>query len=160
MAKLTEPQKLFIIQALACFDTPTQVVDAVREEFGIEIHRRQVAEYDPSKISGRGQISAKLVALFESTRAAFLKETSQIPIANQAVRLRTLQRLATLAENQRNVALAAQLVEQAAKEVGGAFTNRREITGKGGGPIEQASTTTSVTLEEFQQIARRVADEV
>ena len=159
MAKLTEPQKLFIVQALACFDTPTQVSEAVRNEFGVEIDRRRVHEYDPTKIAGRN-MAAKLKAIFEETRAAFLKDVSTIPIASQAYRLRSLNRLLQKVENQGNTALAAQIIEQAAKEAGGAFSNRRELTGKGGGPIEQATTTTSVTLEEFQQIARQVADEV
>lgn len=159
MATLTEPQKLFIVQALACYDTPTQVSIAVREEFGIDVDRRRVQEYDPTRVGGRS-LGKKLKAIFEETRAAFLKDVSTIPIASQAYRLRTLNRLLVKVEGQGNTALAAQLVEQAAKETGGTFTNRREVTGKNGGPIEQATTTTAVTLEEFQQIARQVADEV
>ncbi len=34
MATLTDDVKAFIVQALACFDTPSQVVDAVKEEGG------------------------------------------------------------------------------------------------------------------------------
>lgn len=134
MAKLTEPQKLFIVKALACFDTPTQVANAVREEFGIEVDRRQVAEYDPSKASGR-DVSAKLRAIFDATRQAFKDDVSTIPIASQAYRLRTLNRLLVKVEGQGNTALAAQLVEQAAKETGGTFTNRREVTGADGAPV-------------------------
>lgn len=159
MASLTEPQKLFIVKALACYDTPSQVSAAVREEFGIEVDRRRVQEYDPNRAGTRG-LGKKLAAIFKETREAFLKDVSTIPIASQAYRLRTLNRLLVKVEGQGNTALAAQLVEQAAKEAGGAFTNRRELTGAKGGPIEQATTTTAVTLEEFQQIARQVADEV
>lgn len=32
--------------------------------------------------------------------------------------------------------LASSLLEQAAKEVGGSYTNRREVTGANGGPME------------------------
>lgn len=159
MANLTEAQKLFIVQALACYDTPTQVSVAVREEFGIDVDRRRVHEYDPTRVGGRG-LGKKLKAIFDETRKAFLADVSAIPIASQAYRLRTLNRLLTKVEGQGNTALAAQIIEQAAKEAGGAFTNRREVTGKNGGPIEQATTTTTVTLEEFQTIARQVADEV
>jgi hypothetical protein len=141
MAKLTEPQKLFIVKALACYDTPTQVATAVREEFGIEVDRRQVQEYDPTKVNGR-DISKKLRAVFEATRKEFLEQIADLPIANQAFRLRTLQRMVTKAESQGNMALVAQLLEQAAKEVGGALTNRRELTGKGGGPIQSESRRT------------------
>ena len=159
MAKLSDPQKLFIVKALACFDTPSQVAAAVKEEFGIEVHRRQVAEYDPSKASGR-DVGARLKAVFDETRKAFLADVAAIPIANRAVRLRMLQQMCLHAEERGNMTLTAQLLEQAAKEAGGLFTNRREMTGQGGGPIEQASTTTSVTLEEFYRTARRLAQEV
>ena len=134
MATLTEPQKLFIVQALACYDTPTQVSNAVREEFGIEVDRRRVHEYDPTRLGGRG-LGKKLKAVFDETRKAFLADVSTIPIASQAYRLRTLNRLLVKVEGQGNTALAAQLVEQAAKETGGTFTNRREVTGADGAPV-------------------------
>ncbi|RSP38220.1 DUF2280 domain-containing protein, partial [Acinetobacter baumannii] len=35
MATLKEPIKIFIVQSLACFDTPQQVADAVKQEFGV-----------------------------------------------------------------------------------------------------------------------------
>lgn len=37
MPALNDDQKLFIVQALACFDTPTQVIEAVKQEFGVEV---------------------------------------------------------------------------------------------------------------------------
>ncbi len=37
MAALKEPVKIFIVQALACRDTPQEVVDLVKQEFGIQI---------------------------------------------------------------------------------------------------------------------------
>ncbi len=159
MATLTDVQKLFIVRALACFDTPTQVAQAVQEEFGIEIHRRQVAEYDPSKASGR-DVGAKLKAVFNATRAEFLEDVAAVPIANLSVRLRILQRMVVEADQRGNSAMVARLLEQAAKEVGGLMTNRRELTGKGGGPIEQTGTGTIMTLSEFYEAARKVATEV
>ena len=53
MAALKEPVKIFIVQSLACFDTPQQVADAVKQRFGIEIDRRQCEAYDPTKQLGR-----------------------------------------------------------------------------------------------------------
>lgn len=134
MAALNDQVKLAIVQALACFDTPSQVVEMVKQEFGIEISRQQAGTYDPTKASGKN-MGAKLVEVFYATRKAFLENTAAIPIAQQAYRLRVLQRALQRVEGQGNVALAAQLLEQAAREVGGAFTNRRELTGKDGGPI-------------------------
>ena len=129
MAALTEDEKLFIVQALACFDTPSQVADAVKEEFGTVVTRMQVANYDPTKPAG-SKVSKKLAEIFHATRKAFLENVSQIPIANQAVRLRMLQKTATKAQTQGNTVVVMQACEQAAKEVGGAFTNRRELTAK------------------------------
>lgn len=134
MAKLDDHVKLYIVQALACFDTPQQVADAVKEEFGIVVTRMQVQGYDPTKTRGR-DLSAKLRAVFEATRKRFLDEVEQVPIASQTYRLRNLQRLHEQAVQRKNLQLAAALLEQAAKEVGGAFTNRREHSGPNGAPI-------------------------
>ena len=140
MAALTEAEKLFIVQALACFDTPTQVADAVKEEFGTIVTRMQVANYDPTKPAG-AKVSKKLAEIFHATRKAFLENVSQIPIASQSYRMRVLQRTLNTVERQGNTAMVATVLEQAAKEVGGAFTNRRELTGAGGKPIETRSMT-------------------
>ena len=134
MAALKDPVKLVIVQALACFDTPSQVVDLVKQDFGLTITRQQASSYDPTKASGKN-VGAKLRAVFDSTRAAFLEMKTQIPIAQQAFRLRTLQKELERAQQRGNSAMVSQLLEQAAKEMGGAFTNKREIAGAGGGPL-------------------------
>ena len=102
MATLTDDVKAFIVQALACFDTPHQVSDAVKEQFGLTVSRQQCEAYDPSKKIGAA-LSKKWRELFEETRKQFLAETGSIPIANQAYRLRVLNRLLVKAEKQGNV---------------------------------------------------------
>ena len=133
--KLSEGVKTFIVQSLACFDTPSVVVDAVRKEFGETITRQSVEGYDPNKKAGCN-ISGKWKSLFEETRKTFLEDTATIAISHRAVRLRALQRMAEKAESQGNMVLAANLMEQAAKEVGDSFTNRRALVGADGGAIE------------------------
>lgn len=139
MATLTDAAKRFIVQALACYDTPTQVAEAVNEEFGFSLPRQQIAKYDPTKVSG-AQLAQKWRDLFASTRERFRKEVSEIPIADQAYRLRTMQRLLDESIRRKNVVLASQLLEQAAKESGGMFTNKRELSGPNGGPIPMMPT--------------------
>mgnify|MGYP003945181537 CR=1 FL=1 len=124
MAALRDEVKLFIVQALACFDTPTQVSVAVKDEFGLDVPRQQVATYDPEKYVGR-QLSAKWKTIFNDTRARFREDTAAIPIASRAFRLRALARMAQQAEGMRNIALAIAVIEQAAKEVGDVYVNRR-----------------------------------
>lgn len=124
MATLSNDVKAFIVQALACFDTPSQVAAAVKEEFGIEVSRQQCESHDPTKYAGR-DLAKRWRVLFEDTRKRFREETADIPIANRAHRLRTLGRMAEKAEGMRNLALTAQLLEQAAKEVGDVYVNRQ-----------------------------------
>ncbi|WP_336872631.1 DUF2280 domain-containing protein [Pseudomonas juntendi] len=124
MAALRSEVKAFIVQALACFDTPSQVVEAVKKEFSVDVSRQQCESHDPTKFAGRG-LAKRWVALFEDTRKRFREETAEIPIANRAYRLRALGRMAEKAESMRNLALTAQLLEQAAKECGDMYVNRK-----------------------------------
>lgn len=131
MAALKDEVKAFIVQALACFDTPSQVVAAVKEQFGIEVTRQQCELYDPTKHAGR-TLAAKWVTLFHDTRKRFREETADIPIANRTYRLRALGRIAEKAENMRNLPLVLQVLEQAAKETGDMYVNR-QVKQDGGG---------------------------
>lgn len=126
MATLKGEVKAFIVQSLACFDTPSQVVELVKKEFGLSITRQQVESHDPTKANGKG-LAQKWVELFHETRKRFQTELSDIPIANKAYRLRALDRMMTKAEGMRNMALAASLMEQAAKEVGDAYSNKQKV---------------------------------
>lgn len=134
MPRLTEAQKVFIVTRLACYDSPSEVVEACRQEFGLDVDRGQVWTYDAATPANRGRMSAELVALFDDTRKRFLDEVTDVPIANKAVRLRKLQQLVDgLLTGTLKVpaALVAQLLEQAAKESGDAFTNRHKIEHSG-----------------------------
>lgn len=139
MAALKGEVKAFIVQSLACFDTPSQVVDAVKKEFGIAVTRQQVESHDPTKANGKG-LAQKWVDMFNDTRERFQKEISDIPIANKAYRLRALNRMANNTETMRNYALTAQLMEQAAKEVGDAYTNKQKVEHSGGVAVSSVAS--------------------
>ena len=157
MAALKPEIKAFIVQSVACFDTPSQVVESVLKEFGIQITRQQVEQNDPTKISGKG-LAQKWVDLFNRTRDRFLNEISDIPIANKAYRLRVLQRMSTTAEGMKNLGMTAQLLEQAAKEVGDADSNKQkvELTGKDGGPLNQVTYTAEDYAKAQQKLEGRL----
>jgi hypothetical protein len=129
--KYSDEVKTRIVQSLACFDSPSVVAKAIKAEFGVDISSQAVEAYDPNKVAGK-KLSSRFRQLFDETRKAFLEDTSKIAISHRAVRLRALQRMAEKAENGGNMVLAASLMEQAAKEVGDSYTNRRELTGKDG----------------------------
>lgn len=130
MAGIDQEVKAFIVTRLACFDSIPDVVRATKEEFGVTVSRQQVQFYDPTRKAGE-RLGAKMKQLFKEQREKFLQGTSSIPIAHKAVRLRTLQRLVDKAEERGNTALVAILLEQAAKEMGGMFTNRTRVEASG-----------------------------
>lgn len=130
-SKLKDEVKTFIVQSLACFDTPGVVAEAVKREFAETITRQTVECYDPNKRAG-SRLSERWRVLFAETRKVFLDDTSKIGISHRSVRLRALDRMAARAEDRGNMVLAKDLLKQAAEEMGNAFTNRRELTGKDG----------------------------
>jgi hypothetical protein len=134
---MTDEVKAFVVQALASFDTPSQVAEAVKAEYGITLSPQAVQLYDPTKYAGR-KLAAKWRAMFDKARKAFIEDSSSIPIAHRSTRLRALQRMASAAEKRGNFPLAAQLHKQAAEEMGNAYTNRRELTGKDGKDLPAA----------------------
>jgi hypothetical protein len=103
MAVLRSEVKVFIVQALACFDTPSQVVAAVKTEFGIEITRQQCETHDPTKFAGQ-KLGKTWVDLFH-------------------------------AETMKNIGLAMQILEQAAKETGDIYVNRARKEEVGDQPV-------------------------
>lgn len=129
-AKLDDEARTFVVIQNAHWIAPRAVAKAVKEQYGIDITPQAVEAYDPTKAAGKG-LASKWKALFEETRKRAIEEEADIGIAHRNVRLRALHRMAATAENQGNLALAAQLLEQAAKEQGEVFTNARVL--KGGG---------------------------
>ncbi|MFD1558672.1 DUF2280 domain-containing protein [Paraburkholderia silviterrae] len=159
MATLTDDVKRRIVQGLACYDTPSQVARAIKEEFGLSVTPQQCEAYDPTKAAGKG-VGKKYRAIFEAARAAYLQDQELIPIAHRARRLRILDRMCNEAEARGNVKLTMKLLEQAAKEVGGMYTttHKLEHTGKGGGPIQWLPPSNE-DLGEAEKIYRRVMGE-
>ncbi|MFK3794734.1 DUF2280 domain-containing protein [Pseudomonas sp. NPDC088444] len=143
MAVLRSEVKAFIVQALACFDTPSQVVASVKTEFGIDITRQQVESHDPTKYAGQ-KLGQKWADLFHQCRTRFREETADIPIANRAFRLRAMNRFVERAETMKNIALALQVLEQAAKETGDMYVNRQKKADDESEPVVPTSVTVQV----------------
>jgi hypothetical protein len=127
--KLKDDHRAFVVQRLATFDTPKEVVDALKREFGIELTPQGAEAYDPGKRAGR-QLSQRWRDLFDATRAKFLAKLEEIPAANKAVRVRWLERMALKAEERGNFQMAALMLKQIAEELGNVYTNTRQVSGK------------------------------
>ena len=123
MAQLKDSERQKIVRRLACFESPTEVVEWAEEELGKDLNRRQVWHYDPTRSDETAQ---KWEKLFKKTREAFLSDLDTIPLSHRAVRLRELQRLYDRLKDEDETE-AARLLKQAAKEVGEKFTNKEEV---------------------------------
>lgn len=157
MATLSDPQKLHIVQELARFRTPSQVVESVQAEFSASVTPSQVQAYDPTKQSGR-KLSKKWREIFDATRKRYLDDVADVPLAHRGYRLQQLQVLfdkALRMGRDGNVPLAKEILLEAEKIMGEIYTNRRllEHTGKDGGPIQ----TEDVALTDEERAGRIAA---
>lgn len=136
---MPDDAKDFAVLCFARFMRPGQVIAAIQERYGITIDRRLIQNYDPTTAKGQS-LGKKRKALFEAMRERFLKDLDEIPIANRAMRLQQLQVHYDSAVDAKNVRLALDVLEKAAKEVGGAHTNERKVHHSGSVTVEEEVT--------------------
>jgi hypothetical protein len=136
MPILTEDIKTFIVQRLAMFDTPSMVVEEVKEEFGVTLTRNHVQAYDPTSRQGKNA-GKKHRELFEKTREAFEAERLRLPIMQRFARVRRLERLYEQVYRMGNFQMAREILAQIAKEAADGYSNRRDhtLSAPGGGPV-------------------------
>lgn len=124
--RLDHDVKVYVVQRLACYETPKQVVEGVKEEFDVDMSTQHTYKYDPTRVSGQS-MGEELKELFYKTRKEFNENVSLIPIAQKAYRVQCLLEMQTKTMAKGNYALASSLLEQAAKEMGEAYTNRQKV---------------------------------
>ena len=124
---------------LAVYESPSDVIDAVKEKFNVAVTRQQLQHYDPNTVAGK-DLAKGLKDLFEKTRNEF-EAKEPVPLAKKVARVKKLSNYVEKFENMGNFGKAMEAMEQIAREEGGMFTNRKEITGAGGKPIEIHSKT-------------------
>lgn len=128
MAKLNENIKVFIVQQFAMYQSPSEIVAIVKEIFGIETTRQQIHFYN---VEVNDNSAKKWKKLFVKTREKFLEDASMIAIAHKSVRLNELDTMYKAERRKpdtiQNPRLKLDILEQAAKESGDAFTNRRDL---------------------------------
>jgi hypothetical protein len=128
MAEFPDELKRRVVMELATFQTSGEVSRMLAEEYGFEAAPMEVIRYDATK--AYCVASKTLQALFHETRREYVEGTAELYIANEAYRLRRLQRMSEAAERRGDLRLAAALLEQAAKDHGGSFTNVSRVEGR------------------------------
>ena len=143
MPTLTTEQKVFVVKGFARYLTVADVVAGLKEKFNAVIPGHQLAAYNPDNVSFRA--AKKWRELFHAERKAFLTNVDAIGIANKSFRLQSLAQLHAIAMSRKNVKQATEILEQAAKEMGEVFTNRREVKS------DVRSVTATMTTDQLRQ---------
>jgi hypothetical protein len=125
MGKLTNEIRGKIVAGWARYDTAVEIRREIRETYQVDVDMQQIYVLNPEGANWKG--ARRWEAVFAAERKVFLESASRIGIAQKVVRLQRLDKLCRMAIDKRNVKLAAELMEQAAKEMGEVFTNRREV---------------------------------
>lgn len=125
MAMLPDEIKAHIVTLLAQFCGASEITKVIEAEHSVRVDRFQVRTYDPTKLAFAA--GEKWRSLFDGVRAEYLTQLEAIPIAHKGYRLNQLQRNYDRASQAGNLVLANAILEQAAKEVGGALTNNQNI---------------------------------
>ena len=122
---ITDADRAEIVTRLAMYDSVSDIhTDLV--ERGINVTHQAVSHYNPTT----GRLHPKWVKLFTETREKFHAEMMDEPIAHRVYRLRQLHRQYLKADKAGQIPLAVSILEQAAKETGGIFTNVTKVKGQ------------------------------
>lgn len=125
MKRLPEAIKKRIVEHLACFHTPADVVVLIAEEFDVTLTPRHVRAYDPASFQFAG--SYRWLEYHAAVRKRYQDEIGEIAISHRRYRLAKLQdtidaALRVLEKDGDGWLEAAEVirkaVETAAKEVG------------------------------------------
>lgn len=120
MAELTEDQKVEVVQHLARFKPPAEIVRIMKEEHALDCSIQQIVAYDPTRSAFRN--GDRFAELFKITREAFIKNVEDVPLAHSGYRLQVLQSVLESHLKHKKLDAAVKVVEQAAKEVGGLYS--------------------------------------
>jgi hypothetical protein len=127
VAALKTEHKQFIIKELARFRPHAEIKRLLHDYFEVGVTLQQVYNFDPTKAANANRIAKPLRDLFTEARKAFIEQPSGHEASYLGYRIGRLQRMSEHAEAKGNYPLAADLLEQIAKDAGGALTNKREV---------------------------------
>lgn len=152
----------FIVEELACYEPTKEVVKSVKERFKeffeqnpeVAFDGQVVRSHDPTKARG-ACLSEGLKSHFYEVRKLFDDESKKNTIGRVEFRLSMRRVLLERAVSRGDERFAAQLLNEAAMDVGGRFTNHKVHSGPGGGPIEVVVEEKKRTLA-ATMLARRL----
>lgn len=155
MAELTNDMQVHIVRCLAVFMQPADIIKEMKDLYNVEILPPQISYYNPYNRSAK-DLREELRVEFEETRKLYRESADNIPIANKVWRLQELQRVRD--NHLKNPVMVMNALEQAAKECGEAYTNKRELSGPNGQPLPPTVAVT-VTKELIQETIKDMGND-
>jgi hypothetical protein len=140
--RLRMEQQRFVVEALAAYRTPQEVVELVNEVYGLKLSRQAVHRYDPT----HGRPAKKWRVIFDAAREQFLRDAARFAVAHQSYRIQEIEAIYRAAKRSGNYRLCLDALEQAAKEEGGLFTSRRHLD-------DRSWDLTTATDDQLRRIA-------
>ena len=126
--KLTDEQKIKVVQRLAAYDPPAVILKWLREEYALTVDRTAVTYYDPNSYAGR-RCPERWKTLFFAMRKATVANWAEIGAANKMVRVRWLDGLVHDAMDRGDAKLAAQILAQVAREMDPRYATKKQEYG-------------------------------
>lgn len=148
MARLSSEVQRAIVQGLAEFLTPSEVRDRIGERYDVDVTLPQVVYYDGE--NPKCEMAEGLKKLFRETRERAERDEQSVPISHRGYRLRVLQQIVAKSLARGNHPLVMTALEQAAKERGDAYTNRRVITPED--PADVLARDLGIPAEELKKM--------
>jgi hypothetical protein len=93
--KLTREQKIYVVRRLAAYDGPAEIARDLRREFGVEISRQAIGQYDPSK---GAEIAEEWGDLFRNARREYMGDKADLAGKSRRVERIVLRAVEILAD--------------------------------------------------------------
>lgn len=158
--KLDDKHKTWLVIRWAAYGRGDEVRREFGEEFGFSPPAGVLRKYN---LSGMSEDQCKKLGkhkwfdLFTRSRNEFEASIKDIPVANATYRVKRLDEMFHHYFDRKAFTAAAKMLEQAAKETGGAFTNRREVDGQ----IKHDLTVEEVPMDvKRSTVAQRIREAV
>lgn len=170
-AKLSRAQQVFVVTSLAVWTPEAEILKQINEEMAAAgrkpISQQALYHYRP----GNPECPEFWRALHAKTRSSFLDNVAEIAIANPAWRLAERKRLydLTISKTTPNLVFAVEQLNDAARDSGGLFSNRRDVTSAGeklepgGGTVVVNPVVSAMDLDaageaQLREVLRRALD--
>ena len=145
--KLPDEARIYIVRALACRERPASILAQVLEQFDVTMHRSNLANYDPRFNT---KLDPELKSLYERTAREFWSDKEFASFNSLQHRQRLREELYEDSGNNRPLKL--QILTESAKDEGGLYSNRRELTGAEGAPLVNVQNISTASAEDILKI--------